>query len=73
MLDDYDYYELDGKKLKPNIIKTDIDDNIKLRAFELAFISLNKYSVEKDISDYIKENLDKEFESSWQCVVGIIK
>ena len=72
MFDENESYDLDGKMIKPNIIKSDIDFNIKQRAFELAFISLNKFSVEKDISDYIKENFDKEFDSSWQCVVGIL-
>ncbi len=72
MFDENESYELDGKMIKPNVIKSDIDDIIKQRAFELAFISLSKFSAEKDISDYIKDNFDKEFDSSWQCVVGII-
>jgi hypothetical protein len=71
MSNEYEPYELDGKMLSPSNIKSDIGEDMKLKAFELAFKALNMYNIEKDIADYIKENYDLEFEKSWQCVVGI--
>ena len=64
-------FELDGKFLSPSNIKSDINDEIKIKAFELTFKAMNMYSIEKDISDYIKENFDSEYGKSWQCVVGL--
>jgi dynein light chain LC8-type len=63
-------YILDGKELKPNLVKNDINEEMKSRAYDLAFRSLEKYSVEKDMADYIQSKFDEEFLPSWQCVVG---
>ena len=63
-------FQLDGKEIKAKIIKSDITEEMKERAIELALVSLEKYSVEKEIADYIKEKFDEEYYSSWQCVVG---
>lgn len=64
-------YELNGKQLKPELLKSDLSEEMGNRAFELAFKSLNKYSIEVDIANYIKEHFDNEFLPSWQCITGI--
>lgn len=66
-------FDLDGKMLKPAIVKCDIPKEMRDRAIKLAFEAMNKFSVERDISDYIKTAFDKEFQPVWQCVVGMIK
>jgi dynein light chain LC8-type len=70
-LSDVGEYDLDGKMLKPTIVKCDIPIEMRDRAIELAFEAMNKYSVERDISDHIKTAFDKELQPVWQCVVGI--
>jgi dynein light chain LC8-type len=65
-----DTFEIDGKNIKPNIIKTDINQEMKKRAYNLAFESMQKYNVEKDMADYIKQHFDEEYLESWQCVAG---
>ena len=69
-LSDTEEFNLDGKLLKPVLVKCDIPRDLRKRAFVLAFEAMNKYSVERDISDYIKTVFDKEFQPTWQCVVG---
>jgi hypothetical protein len=64
-------YELDGKTLQTKLIKKDIDEYTRDRAYNIAFEALKKYTVEKDMSEYIKNIFDNEFLPSWQCVVGI--
>ena len=63
-------YEYNGKQVRPNLLKFDVTNKIKKRAFELGFESLKKYTSEKEMSDYIKERLDDEFQPEWQCVIG---
>ena len=43
---------------------------MKKRAFDLAFESMKKYSVERDMADYIKLKFEEEYSKEWQCVVG---
>jgi len=69
-LSDQEEHDLDGKMLKPAIVKCDIPDEMRKKAIQLAFEAMNKYTVERDISDYIKTAFDNEFQPVWQCVVG---
>jgi len=43
---------------------------MRARAYDLAFESLKKFSVESDMADYIRNKFDQEFIPSWHCVVG---
>ena len=63
-------YEYNGKMIKPTLIKSDMDIEMRIRAYELAFESLSKYVAEKEMSEFIKANFDREFEPEWQCVIG---
>ena len=63
-------YDYNGKKIKPNLLKSDITDDIKEKAFELGFLALSKYTAEKEMSEYIKGEFDKLFEPEWQIVIG---
>lgn len=63
-------YRLDGKDVKPMLLKSDFTDEMKIRAYDLAFESLEKFVVEKDMADYIKQVFDSDFEETWQCIVG---
>lgn len=63
-------FEYNKKMVKPILIKFDMDDEMRLRAYELAFESLGKYTAEKEMSEFIKGNFDHEYEPEWQCVIG---
>lgn len=69
-LSDAEEFDLDGKLLKPVLVKCDISKDMRNRAFKFAIEAMTKFSVERDISDYIKSNFDKEFQPIWQCIVG---
>ena len=72
-LSDQEEFDLDGKMLKPIIVKCDIPKEMRKKGIKLGFEAMNKFSVERDISDYIKTAFDKEFQPVWQCVVGMKK
>ena len=63
-------YDYNGKRIKVNLLKCDITDDIKDKAFEMGFEALNKYTAEKEMADYIKSEFDILFEPDWQVVVG---
>ena len=63
-------YDYNGKRIKVNLLKCDITDDIKDKAFEMGFEALNKFTAEKEMADYIKSEFDILFEPDWQVVVG---
>ena len=63
-------YDYNGKRIKVNLLKSDITDDIKDKAFEMGFEALNKYTAEKEMADYIKNEFDILFEPDWQVVIG---
>lgn len=69
-ISDEEEYDLDGKSIKPILVRCDLDKQMRKKSFQLAFEALNKYSVERDISEFIKTIFDKEYSPTWQCIVG---
>ena len=63
-------YDYNGKRIKVNLLKSDITDDIKDKAFEMGFDALNKFTAEKEMADFIKNEFDNLFEPDWQVVVG---
>jgi len=63
-------YDINEETLQPTLHKMDIKDEMKKRAYDLAVESMRKFSVEKDIADYIKDRFDQLFLPSWQCIAG---
>ena len=63
-------YEYNGKRIKANLLKCDITDVIKDKAFEMGFEALKKYTAEKEMADFIKSEFDKLYEPDWQIVIG---
>ena len=63
-------YEYNGKRIKANLLKCDITDDIKDKAFEMGFEALKKYTAEKEMADFIKSEFDKLYEPDWQIVIG---
>ena len=63
-------YDYNGKRIKPNLLKSDITDDIKEKAFEMGFLALSKFTAEKEMSEFIKNEFDRTFEPEWQIVIG---
>lgn len=57
----------DGKAIVKN---TDMTEEMQKCAIECAKEALDQFSVEKDIAAHIKKAFDKDFTSTWHCVVG---
>ncbi len=63
-------YDYNGKRIKANLLKSDITDDIKEKAFEMGFQALSKFTSEKEMSEYVKNEFDTLFEPEWQIVIG---
>ena len=63
-------YDYNGKKIKAILLKSDITDDIKEKAFEMGFLALSKFTAEKEMSEFIKIEFDRLFEPEWQIVIG---
>ena len=63
-------YDYNGKRITATLIKSDITDDIKDKAFEMGFEALKKFTAEKEMAEYIKNEFDIVFEPDWQVVVG---
>lgn len=63
-------FEVDGKMLKPDIIKSDTDNEMLQFGVETAFEAINRYAVEKEIAELIQERFESAYGQCWQCIVG---
>ena len=63
-------YELDGRSIMPKILKSDCDDEMIEFGFTKAFEALEKYTIEKEIANYIKREFDNKYDKTWHCIVG---
>ena len=55
---------------KAVIKNVDMRDDMKDRAIELASEGLNKFSMEKDMAEFLKREFDAQYGVTWHCVVG---
>ena len=63
-------YDLEGKILTPKILKSDCDNEMVKFAYDCAFEALEKFRIEKFISEHLKQKFDEKYNKSWHCVVG---
>ena len=56
---------------KKVVIKTcDMDSDMQKHCVALAEEALEKYTIEKDIAMFIKQEFDKKYAPTWHCIVG---
>lgn len=55
---------------KPNIKLSDISDDMRNSAVEIAIKAIEAHVTEKDIALQIKREFDKKHSPTWQCIVG---
>lgn len=61
---------IDGKNIIPVLIKYDCDKSIVKFAYDIVFEALEKFRIEKSISEFLKTKFDEKYDKTWHCVVG---
>ncbi|KAL9640342.1 MAG: hypothetical protein Q9164_000345 [Protoblastenia rupestris] len=52
------------------IKSADMTDEMQDQAITVATDGMAKYTIEKDIAQYIKKEFDSRFGATWHCIVG---
>ena len=53
------------------VIKSiDMEKPMEEKAIELAHEALEKFTMEKDMAEYLKREFDRLYQTTWHCVVG---
>ena len=55
---------------KITIKNIDMTKEMKDEAIECAATAIDKYEIEKDIADFIRDEFEKRHEPTWHCIVG---
>ncbi|EGR28858.1 neuronal nitric oxidse synthase protein inhibitor, putative [Ichthyophthirius multifiliis] len=48
----------------------DMTTDMEADAYEIALKALDRFSIEKDMAQYIKNEFDRLHEKYWHCIVG---
>ncbi|KAJ9094639.1 hypothetical protein QFC19_007852 [Naganishia cerealis] len=56
--------------LKAVIKSVDMEKSMEEKAIELAQEAMNKFTMEKDMAEYLKREFDRLYSTTWHCVVG---
>ncbi|KAF5394436.1 Dynein light chain [Paragonimus heterotremus] len=54
----------------PVIKNADMPDNMQQFAVQVCDNAMDRYSIEREIAGYVKKEMDKQYGSTWHCVVG---
>jgi dynein light chain LC8-type len=55
---------------KAVIKSVDMEKPMEEKAIELAQEALAKYTMEKDMAEFLKREFDRLYQTTWHCVVG---
>jgi dynein light chain LC8-type len=55
---------------KAVIKSVDMEKPMEEKAIELAQEALSKYTMEKDMAEFLKREFDRLYQTTWHCVVG---
>lgn len=58
------------EKLDAQIKSADMTEEMQQQAIEVASEAMEKYSIEKDIAQFIKREFDSRAGATWHCIVG---
>ena len=45
-------------------------DDMQRKAVELALNALERFKLERDMAQFLKEEFDERFQPTWHCIVG---
>ncbi|KAG6999449.1 dynein light chain [Physcia stellaris] len=57
-------------KLEAQVKSADMSEEMQQQAIDVATEAMDKYSIEKDIAQYIKKEFDSRAGATWHCIVG---
>ncbi|KAA6416297.1 MAG: dynein light chain type [Lasallia pustulata] len=57
-------------KLDAQIKSADMSEDMQQEAVEVATEAMTRFTVEKDIAQYIKKEFDSRKGATWHCIVG---
>ncbi|GJN06184.1 hypothetical protein PR202_ga23887 [Eleusine coracana subsp. coracana] len=55
---------------KIQLKSADMKEEMRQEAFDIARVAFEKFTMEKDIAEYIKKEFDKNHGPTWHCIVG---
>ncbi|CAG8982202.1 hypothetical protein HYALB_00003638 [Hymenoscyphus albidus] len=58
------------EKLEAQIKSADMTEDMQQEAIDVAQAGMTKYTIEKDIAQYIKKQFDERKGPTWHCIVG---
>ncbi|KAL2039255.1 hypothetical protein N7G274_007923 [Stereocaulon virgatum] len=58
------------EKLEAQIKSADMSDEMQQQAIDVSQTAFEKFSIEKDIAQYIKKEFDMRAGATWHCIVG---
>ena len=58
------------KERKAIIKNSDMTEDMKQDAINVATKAIDSYNIEKDIACYIKKEFDRKHNPTWHCIVG---
>ncbi|KAF4630806.1 hypothetical protein G7Y89_g7326 [Cudoniella acicularis] len=58
------------EKLEAQIKSADMTDDMQQEAIDVAQEGMSKYTIEKDIAQFIKKTFDERKGPTWHCIVG---
>ena len=63
-------YTFENKDFSPVLQKSDLDEDLIETIYSFAFDAIKAFTIEKDISDSIKDSMEAMLGKGWQVVVG---
>ncbi|KAH8679793.1 dynein light chain type 1-domain-containing protein [Tricladium varicosporioides] len=57
-------------KLEAQIKSADMTDDMQQEAIDVAQEGMSKFTIEKDIAQFIKKTFDERKGPTWHCIVG---
>ena len=55
---------------KPVIKNADMPEDMQQDALEFTTQAMEKFNIETDIAAFVKEEFDRKYNPTWQCIVG---
>ncbi|KAI4105661.1 MAG: hypothetical protein L6R37_002649 [Teloschistes peruensis] len=60
----------DKPDVKAQVKSADMTDEMQQQAIDVASEAMEKFTIEKDIAQYIKKEFDSRAGATWHCIVG---
>ena len=58
------------KRKEITLKNVDMSKEMEEAAISCASLAIDKYEIEKDIAEYVREEFDRKYQPTWHCIVG---